>query len=250
MVRLTRNQLKNQDMTPVNPEVERITLKHILASIRSVLNLEKGVFFTFKEFLLKPKKATEEYLFTTERKKYMDPIKYSFLAVTIYTLIMYYFVDMENMFPTSPFGKGNSETDKFINEKIGIMMELMSKYMNVIMLLSVPVFAFFTHLIYNTRLKKWYYMEHVAINLFVAGNYTFLCIPFLFLYSFNGNLANTLITVFTMVYILITFKYIFSLDWKNGILKGSLITVMSYLSYMIITSIITAIWLIFSLAVK
>jgi len=84
------NEIESSLENSSNYELERITLKHILLSVLAILNFEKGILFTIKELVLRPRIVIEEYL-KKDRKKLIHPIRFlvfstalsAFLSLTI-----------------------------------------------------------------------------------------------------------------------------------------------------------------------
>lgn len=67
-------------------QIRRITFRHFLDDIGGIINLQKGLFFTFKELLLRPGKVVREYLHLY-RKKYVHPLRYLVLATFLMALL-------------------------------------------------------------------------------------------------------------------------------------------------------------------
>ena len=66
-------------------EPRRIDSKYLLQEVGSVLFLEKGIFFTIKELLLRPGKSIREFL-TEDRFRLIKPIIFIIVTSLIYTL--------------------------------------------------------------------------------------------------------------------------------------------------------------------
>ena len=66
-------------------ELRRINWKYILQEVGSVLFLEKGIFFTIKELLLRPGKSIREFL-TEDRHRLIKPIIFIIVTSLIYTV--------------------------------------------------------------------------------------------------------------------------------------------------------------------
>ena len=71
-------------------EVKRITSSYLLGEIGSVLNLDKGIFFTIRELLLRPGKSIRKYV-EEDRKYLISPIVFIIICSLIYTLLQRWF---------------------------------------------------------------------------------------------------------------------------------------------------------------
>ena len=55
--------------------LKRITFASLMGFILSILNFEKGILFSIKELILRPRIVIEEYL-KRDRKKLVNPIRF------------------------------------------------------------------------------------------------------------------------------------------------------------------------------
>lgn len=206
---------------------ERITFQHLWGSVKSVLNFEKGLPFTLWQFLIRPGKASQEYLFE-DRKKYMDPIKFLFLAVAIGTYIMLNYIPATDFFPPDAFG----EIDKGV-EILEKLSQLLGKYYNILLFLNVPVYAFMSWLLFKQ--KGWYFTEHLAINAFLYGTVTYMMPLILIVPTAYRADATGVMSILISLYYLFAYKKIFEDDWFNSLAKGVLaIICASFLFFMFI----------------
>lgn len=71
-------------------ELKRINGYYILHEIQHVLHLEKGIFYTIKEILLRPGQSIKEFI-TDNRSRLIKPLVFIVITSLIYTLISNYF---------------------------------------------------------------------------------------------------------------------------------------------------------------
>ncbi len=71
----------------INSELKRIDKEYLYTEIRSLLNLEKGLFLTIKNLLLKPGKTVREYIFEN-REKFVKPIIFLIFVSLIFSFII------------------------------------------------------------------------------------------------------------------------------------------------------------------
>ncbi len=182
------------------------------------MNLEKGIFFTLKEFAFYPGRAAENYLFG-DRKRFMDPIKLLILTTSIATFITLSFVDMtEGMKAAFYYSESANSVPKEFIEEVGILFQ---KYYNLLYLSMVPCIAFFAWAIYKS--KGWYFAEHLAIAMYISSvvnGISILSIPFL-LYDFS--IGTTIILAFQFPYLWFCYHKIFKEDWQISFGKSTLI---------------------------
>ncbi len=65
--------------------LKRINGKYIVSEVGSVLNFEKGFFYTIKELLLRPGKTVQEFI-NRDRKRIVKPIIFLIICSLVYTL--------------------------------------------------------------------------------------------------------------------------------------------------------------------
>jgi len=71
-------------------EVKRIDSHYILHSIQHVLHLERGIFYTIKELLLRPGKNVRVFL-STNRNRLVKPVIFIIITSLLYSLAAHFF---------------------------------------------------------------------------------------------------------------------------------------------------------------
>ncbi len=66
-------------------ELKRIDGKYILNEISSVVNFDKGIFYTIKELLIRPGYAVKEFILE-DRKRLVKPILFLIICSLVYTI--------------------------------------------------------------------------------------------------------------------------------------------------------------------
>ncbi len=66
-------------------ELKRIDGKYILNEISSVINFDKGIFYTIKELLIRPGNAVKEFILE-DRKRLIKPILFLIVCSLVYTI--------------------------------------------------------------------------------------------------------------------------------------------------------------------
>ncbi|MBN2396508.1 MAG: DUF3667 domain-containing protein [Candidatus Atribacteria bacterium] len=68
-------------------KVERINGRYVLTEIASVLNFQKGIFYTIKELLIRPGKNISLFI-SEDRKRLVNPITFILITSLIYTILV------------------------------------------------------------------------------------------------------------------------------------------------------------------
>jgi hypothetical protein len=68
-------EIKNsKKLIPEGYKLSRFILKYLFTNVLAILNFEKGILFTIKELIVRPKSVIEEYL-KYDRSKLIHPIR-------------------------------------------------------------------------------------------------------------------------------------------------------------------------------
>lgn len=68
--------------------LKRITFKGLLGFVLSVLNFEKGILFSIRELIVRPKQVIEEYL-KRDRKKLVNPVRFLVFSTALSTFLTF-----------------------------------------------------------------------------------------------------------------------------------------------------------------
>jgi len=158
----------------------RFLFKQILIDFfEATFNLDKGFFFTLILLLTNPKKVINEYL-SGRTKRYFNPIKYLIIIAGLSALIV---------IATKSFDKNLDVVNSISSDEISSVglkiINFMKSYINIIMLMLVPFFAFSFKLFFlRTKLN---YTEHLIINCYAFGTGILIInIPSLIFAFING----------------------------------------------------------------
>lgn len=108
-------------------KVERINGRYILSEIGSVLNLEKGIFFTIKELLIRPGENIRTFI-SEDRNRLVKPVMFIIVTSLVYTVFVriFHFED----------GYIDYNFDDFQGSSLGLIFKWISEhygYSNIIM---------------------------------------------------------------------------------------------------------------------
>ncbi|MEX0315294.1 MAG: DUF3667 domain-containing protein [Allomuricauda sp.] len=176
----------------------RLTLKNVLQDVSfQVFNLDNTFLKTFRHLFSKPEIVINSYIQGT-RKKYMNPIGYFAIAITLSGLM--YFV-LRNVYHLNL-------TKSSINNQDATSMNVVFDYQGLLAYLSMPIYAFMTWLLFIGK-KKFNYTEHLAANAYIIGQTSyvqvvaFLVILGLFPVKFDlFNFGFLLVMTFYQFYVL------------------------------------------------
>lgn len=234
--------MKMKDQLPEvfpEPEIERITFKRIGASILAVLNLERGILYTLWALLISPGESMRTYLFVN-RERFLEPVKLLILTVAVFLFFTL------NYIPDSGFiagfkmgydGASSSSSASPEAEQAGeAMIGFIQKYMNVILLLSVPIAAMVSHWFFRSfRLK---YTEHVVLNAFMYGFLSVVAIILVPVSIVSPSTSNSLLFLLGWLYSIYFFKDFFRITWGRSIWKSTLIYIVAQVLYTIILAVV------------
>lgn len=150
---MNETNLQNKENTQT---LDRIDGKYIWREIISVLNFDKGIFYTIKEIFLRPGKTIREFLLY-DRKRLVKPILFIIITSLIYAIINHYFKIEEEYIQQS--GLENSTIGKLIK-----WIQNNYGYANILMGVFI---AFFIKLFF--RKFDYNFYEILILLCFVMG---------------------------------------------------------------------------------
>lgn len=226
---------------PPDLKTERISFKSIGVAILEALNLERGIGFTIKELILRPKEALEDFLFN-DRSKYTKPLALLLLTVAIATFISLKILPLDQELIEAvredDFMQQLPESLRSIFLQIPILLQ---QYFNIFFMSSLPAVTLATYLIFqDARLNL---AEHFIINIYIFCIQTLIFIVFMPLFAYKQWTVG--LHIFGLFfYTIFAYTKIFEQTWKGGVLKSTAVYMMSqvFLSIMI-AILIFFIWL-------
>ncbi|MFY0481356.1 DUF3667 domain-containing protein [Flavobacterium sp. PLA-1-15] len=191
-------------------DTHRITLKHFLFHdiVHGVWHMEKGILFTLKQALIRPGKASLEYI-EGKRIRYYN-VFYLILLLTALGI----FID--NIYATA-FENYVSYIEPIPSSATS---DFLTKYVKFFLLLAIPVYALNSFVLFNK--KKLLYSEHLIIfgmhflGIIVITQFQSLIVftEFVESLSFIADWSNAYITLLLLVYIINGLYGAFGKDYK------------------------------------
>lgn len=223
-----------------DPQIERISTKTIAASLLAILNLERGIFYTIWELIKNPGAAMRRYLFT-DRSGFIEPLKFLVLTIPVYLFISFTFFPDSGFLAGFESGLANSEDEVTNPEKNALTRNLISifkEYANLLLLITVPLAAIFTRLIF--RKYQLNFGEHLVINAFLYGFLTFASTLLLPIAWLSADLNSWLMFLLYLVYTAYFLQSFFQFSWWRSF--GN--TVLIYLYSILITAVVFLVFMV------
>tara|TARA_R110000868_G_scaffold347093_2_gene608195 strand:- start:282 stop:929 length:648 start_codon:yes stop_codon:yes gene_type:complete len=138
--------------------LERINSRYIISEVTSVLNFQKGIFYTIKELLIRPGQNIRAFI-TEDRNRLVKPIMFILITSLIYTIFVtiFHFED----------GYINYNFDDWQGSSTGVIFKWITEhygYSNIIMAVIIAMWIkiFFRKYDYN-------FYEILILMCFVMG---------------------------------------------------------------------------------
>ena len=229
-------------MTP-----ERFTLRSIAREVLGELNFEKGILYTLKALALSPAKAIKTYLHE-DRTKLVKSSRFLFISVAIATFLTLEYVSLRTpgSSSTGTTAQTEEQVSPEITEKIGAKLlvrvrKLTTDYLNLMMLLSVPIFALITYLSFFKNGMN--YAEHLVANTFIWGFITYLYIPVI---PFLAN-AQFIFMIVATFYSVIVLYLLFKGTGRFILLKAILANLLGMFIFPLILALLILMGVVFNL---
>lgn len=254
--------------------LKRITLGSLFAVILSVLNFEKGILFSVKELIIRPKIVIEEYL-KRDRKKLINPIRFLIFSTAIFTYINFTVINSNPEFSRIQIdaGKGFSEGyDMVDNEEfklkkdsafargidtVGFQLDsavLLKKRMDKqkgeeialkikdltlnnsdkFVFILVFFFSIFTFLFF--RKNGYNLTENLVINAYVSSVINVLSIILFIpaLFDFHGVFFILTANIISFIYVIYFWVCVYNRKSVGGVFRSILTYITSYFTFIIV----------------
>ncbi|WP_350287675.1 DUF3667 domain-containing protein [uncultured Croceitalea sp.] len=191
----------------------RLTLKNVWEDLSfQVFNLDNTFLKTFKHLFTKPEIVIEGFIHGA-RKKYMNPISYFAIAITLSGLM---FFVLRNIYDV------NLMQNSFSNVKTP-NMSFIFDYQGLLSYLLMPVYALMTWVLFLDK-PILNFTEHLVANAYITGQVSFvqvlICIPLFGFFDIRYDLFNWCFLLFSVVFQFYAFKRIFKIGIGSALLRG------------------------------
>ncbi|MDF0706544.1 DUF3667 domain-containing protein [Flagellimonas okinawensis] len=188
----------------------RITLKNLWTDILDrYFNLDNTFINTFVHLFTKPEAVIEGYLHGL-RRKYLNPISYIGIALTLSGLIV---VMMTKSLDSMSFDFLETEAQTVYQEKL---MSFISDYQAIIFIIYIPLMAISGWLCFDE--KKYNFAERTIIFTYTLAHYSLLIfIPSVVILLFSPEIYMSFSMVGILVMLIYTAFVIVRISNSNGI---------------------------------
>lgn len=193
---------------------ERITLKKLWADLLEQFNLERGLGYTTKAFLIKPGQAVQKYLFE-DRKPFTKPLSFLLLTSAVTTFLMLEFVIKKQ---AGINGIGSPEWEAIpdlIKPGLKLLLVGVQKYFNLVYLLSLPLVTLASYWVLRKK-YEFNLAEFLVINTYIFSIQSILYLFNIPLFALKSQSIFTYLPSILMIgYFVFAYKQIFRLGtWK------------------------------------
>lgn len=218
--------------------IERIRWKTISNYFLEILNLERGLGYTTKKFILDPYAAAREYLFE-DRRRMIKPFSFLLLMTGLTTFVV--MQSIQNNPELQQEGSLLFLPPELSATIISRILELVNQYTNLFYMATIPLVSLASYWIF--RRSRLYFTEHLVLNtyLYCIQSFFLLLMPFII-----NSLALSLSIMFAhYAYYIYAYTRIFQEKFWPGVLKSLGVIFLSQLLSTIILALVVIIilWL-------
>ncbi len=171
----------------------RLSLKNIWQDLSfQVFNLDNTFLKTFRHLLSKPDTVIQYYVSGT-RKKYMNPISYFAIAITLSGLLFFVLRNIYEIDLTQSSFSDNQTTN----------LDFVYDYQGPISYLFMPVYALMTWLLFIDK-RKFNYTEHLVTNAYITAQTSYvqvlICLPLFGFFDIRYDVFNGILLIAVVIY--------------------------------------------------
>ena len=208
----------------------RITVKNLwYDAVERFFNVDNTFLITFKHLFTKPEEVIVGYI-NGVRKKYLNPISYFTIAVTLGGLFVFinkqFFPDAMNYAFNSVDTETLSNADKVGQEFGRKVQEFLFEYQSLFYVLMLPFLALISKLVFLNK-KELNLSEHFVINLYGYSQMS-ICINIIYILTIWNNKLIYYISFLNIFVQIAYFTYVFKRIFKQNI-RSMLLKLMLFL---------------------
>lgn len=195
---------------------DRITMKGIFAILLEQFHLERGIGYTIKRLLTRPRAAIEEYLYE-DRKRMIQPFRFVLLTAAIATFISYYFLPLgDELLKELQQDPEWERIPAFLKPTIEYTAIITNKYFNLLFMSSIPFVSLASYWVFNKA--NFNFAEHLVLNCYlfcIQTIFYIFTIPFMQGHAWVAYLQAILVAGYTLFAYLLIFRQKFWMGlWK------------------------------------
>lgn len=216
----------------------RLTFRNLFEHItETFFNYDNKLLRTFIDLFKKPELVIGGYI-DGIRKRYVNPISYFGLAITLSGL---YLIIINKFFPeTIDYSIFALEGQEEIQEK---NMSFIQEYMSLFMMLYVPIYALIAAITF-VGLKKFNYTELIVVFMYWQSQLSIISAVLIIITAFfgiSGGIVSMIFLPLMFLYAAFILKRLYKLSFGELILRTLLFFVVLGVIMVIITIIVTII---------
>lgn len=207
-------------------KITRISWKSLAEYFLEQLNLERGLGYTIKQLLVRPRLAIQEYLFE-DRHRMVKPLSFLLLVVAIAAYLSSFLLDFDSdlgqLLVQDPLLQKLPED---IRNVFARFFDLSQQYFNLFLMSNIPATTLATYLLF--REKRLNFPEHLVINIYIFSIQTLLILP-LIPFLTKAPALSFLVLALNIGYFFYALTKIFNQSWKEGALKTLIVFMLTQL---------------------
>ncbi|WP_190809469.1 DUF3667 domain-containing protein [Flagellimonas sp. S3867] len=203
----------------------RLTLKNVFQDLSvQVFNLDNTLLKTFRHLFSKPDTVILEFISGT-RKKYMNPIGFFAIAVTLSGIMFFVLKNVYHLNLTqSSFSDADAQDMSFMFDYQGLMSYII-----------MPLYALLSWMLFRGK-KRFNYTEHLVANAYIIAQTSYVQVA---LYIFVLGLFPIKFDIFNFLFLLlvVTYQFIVLGRMHQTKLWGTLWRAFVYLFFLLVLMI-------------
>jgi hypothetical protein len=223
---------------------DKITLKFIISEILDkVISVDNRLLKTFLHLFSKPHKVIQDYI-RGVRKRYFNPFSYLLISITLAGLSA--LIMRDHAMEAFTITRGGDQMQPVAKEFGKQMMDFIYEYQSILTIISLPLYAFVSWLIFLNR-RKFNYLEHHIIYLYATAHTSIISslgIGFCYVSGINlyveVSLASIAVILIYNAYVLIR---LYKLTFVQFLIKTLYFLFVSAVLYLIFSILLTGILL-------
>ncbi len=220
--------------------VKRLEVKTILHDVtHGILHWENSILKTAKALILKPGLTAKEYI-TGRRKSFIKPFSYFIFMQTIFVVVFHKMSEKYFAFISYTV---TSDSQK-VMERTNEIQHLVGQYVNYLNYFMPVVFGFYFYLMFKKK-TGINYAEALAASFYWVGTTLIFSVVLMLLSVIDVRTWNARFIVNEVYYIFAIVKFS-ELSTFKSLVKGFVVTTLSYLTFILAIIILLAIYLYFS----
>lgn len=216
---------------------DRINLHYMLHELQhSVLHVDKGIFYTIKELLIRPGYAIRDYL-EGKRVYHFKPFAFILILGAIYAFIIH----LSNKYPEAYLFQGGINSASESNK---IILEWIYSHYSLVMFILIPISALSSYLTF--RKSGYNYMEHIIIYSYITGMHIILLLViYPFYYLTMSAIIYSITFIIGYIYNIWVLSQLFRKASWIGVISKALFSVILSTVFMFILTVIVSLIIVY-----